>query len=827
MRVIVVLLLMCALCAAEEIALVHPDHPAPVLVVPASMEDQEQYAVADLQDYLQRITGREFAVATEPPEEGMAIRVGNVPGNEDFREAAEKLGRDGFVIDVSEGGIRVLGGSKFGTAYGVYELLERLGVRWLYPGKWGEVVPDNPEIRLPAGRTEDKPVFAIRQMHISHYGNNLNDPTVAWMRRNRHNRNGFYGHNSGIVNPTKYGKTHPEWYAEVKGERRPFADNFKLCHSNPEMVRQAIADTLEAIRERQNNTKLFVHGVPHQTGDYWIYSISPTDGGGFCECKKCQEMGSLPDRLQIFANTIAAAVRKEFPDYFVGYYGAYSAHQDPPTIKAALGVIVCATEWDCDFRVPLSAFSNQNFRERIEKYAEMCPDMSIYTYDGLTIWWGAGPLSFVNRHASDFQWYAKHGVKGFYAEGQAAWGPWGYNYYMLGKLWWNPFADLDKLKDDFVQSAYGVAAGPMRKYYDILDAAVMFPSPADVYAMRTHLEEAARMADTPETKYRIDLLRAHYFAASLFDKYLVGELSPDDVNVMHRVLRSVDPLSSTLTRESTFRSAFPDVFQGTSPYYNEKAFKDHPLKPEELHELLNQVVLEKPADKLSSWPAQEDMRLRPLSEKRAAFSKDMGPNLRDGTTILVYATRGERIQITQTWSWKGPFETRYELQSPEQLVLAKGIATTKEILDVEAPITGVYTFRIGPKSWPNIQVSNRYAVLKASGPGERVKTVGGGLQNGWFYVPKGTREFAIITRPQEPMAIEVKAPSGALPRMEQKVQNFQEHRFAVREGDDGKVWSLRLPGKNMEFYFEGIPPFLASDPNRLIVPAENSQASEN
>lgn len=822
MRSLFVLFLACNLCAAEEMTLVHPDRPTPTLVVPESMKDQEQYALADLRQYLQRITGRDFSVATQPPQEGLAIRVGDVPGNEDLRESAGSLGRDGFVIDVSDGGVRVLGGSKFGTAYGVYELLERLGVRWLFPGKWGEVVPKNPEIRLPVGRTEDKPVFNIRQMHVSHYGNNIQDPTVAWMRRNRHNRSGFYGHNSGIVNPAKYGKTHPEWYAEVGGERQPFNEHFKLCHSNPEMVQQAIKDVLEGIRERKDNAKLFVHGVPHQAGDYRIFSISPTDGGGFCECKACLAMGSLSDRLQIFANTIAKAVRKEFPDYFVGYYGAYSAHQDPPTIKAEPGVMVCATEWDCDFRAPLSAFSNQNFRERIEKYMEMCPDMTIYTYDGLTIWWGAGPLSFVNRHASDFQWYAKQGVQGFYAEAQAGWGPWGYHYYMLGRLWWNPYADLDKLKDEFVRSAYGKAAGPMREYYDILDAAVIFPSPSDIYAMRRSLEAAARMADTPETQFRIDNLRAHYLAASLFDKYLLGELPPDDIQKMHRVLRSIDPLSSTLTRESTFRSAFPDVFQGNSPYYNEKAFEDTPLKPEELHELLNQVVLEKPADKLAPWPAQEDMRLKPLSEKRAAFATDMGPNLRDGATILIYANQGERIQITQTWSWKGPFETRFELQSPEQLVLAKGIATEKGILDLEAPLTGVYTLRIGPKSWPNIQVANRYAVLKASGPGERIKTVGGGLQNGWFYVPKGTREFSIITRPQEPMTIEVRAPSGPLPRIEQKVQNFQEHRFTVADGDDGKVWSLKLPGRNMEFYFEGIPPFLASDPNRLIVPVEDA-----
>lgn len=823
MRIFIVFLLLCNICAAEEIVLVHPDNPPPLIVVPQSPQDQEQYAIDDLQHYLQRITGREISVVTEPPREGISIRIGNVAGNEDLQQVIEKknLGRDGFVIDVSEKEIRILGGSKFGTAYGVYELLERLGVRWLFPGEWGEVVPNKPELRLPAGQTTDKPVFTIRQMHLTRYGESMNDPTVAWMRRNRHNRNGFFGHNTGLINPAKYGKSHPEWYAEVNGQRQPSGGGFKLCHSNPEMVQQAIADVLAAIRKQKETPKPFIHGVPHRTDDYNVFSISPTDGGGFCQCEKCQKMGSLPDRLQIFANTIAREVRKEFPDYFVGYYGAYSSHQDPPTIKAEPGVLVIGTEWDRDFKAPLSAMSNRNFREKIEKYAEKCPELAIYTYDGLTIWWGTGPLSFAKRNSEDYKWYADHGVKGVNSEVQAAaWGVLGYHYYMLGKLWWNPYANLDELKNDFVQAAYGKAAGPMRKYYDILDNAVIFPSPSDIYEMRQHLEEAARMADTPEARYRIDNLRAHYFAASMLDKYQAEKATEEELTMMHNAMRSIEPISSTLKWDSGFSAAFPDVFKGIPAYYTEKSVREAPLNPEELHELLNKVVLEKAADRLPSWPAQNDMRLKPLSDKRAAFNPDMGMDMRDSATILIYAEQGEHIQISQSWKWKGPFETAFELQSPEQLVIAKGTATEKEILDVVAPIQGVYTFRIGPKSWPHMLVANRYAVVKANSASERIYTVDSGVANGWFYVPKGTKEFAIITRPREPLTIDIKAPSGALPPIVQKVRNFQEHRIAVPEGDDGKVWRLRLAGQSLEFYFEGIPPLLASDPNRLIVPME-------
>jgi hypothetical protein len=81
--------------------------------------------------------------------ERFGVYVGDVPANRDLQPilAKEQLGPEGFVLDVSPRGVRILGGGKFGTAYGVYEFLERLGVRWLFPGPWGEVVPQQATIR--------------------------------------------------------------------------------------------------------------------------------------------------------------------------------------------------------------------------------------------------------------------------------------------------------------------------------------------------------------------------------------------------------------------------------------------------------------------------------------------------------------------------------------------------------------------------------------------------------------------------------------------------------------------------------------------------------
>ena len=129
--------------ATESIKLAEPGMP-PIIVVAENPEDQVQYAVEDLRHYLQQITGQNADLVRVRPgaqQEGVPIYIGDVPANRDLKKVlvAKQPGRDGFVLDVSAAGVRILGGSKFGTAYGVYELLERCGVRWLFPGEWGDV----------------------------------------------------------------------------------------------------------------------------------------------------------------------------------------------------------------------------------------------------------------------------------------------------------------------------------------------------------------------------------------------------------------------------------------------------------------------------------------------------------------------------------------------------------------------------------------------------------------------------------------------------------------------------------------------------------------
>lgn len=642
----------------------------------------------------------------------------------------------------------------------------------------------------------------------------VSDAEGNWFRRSRHNRCGFTGH-SHLISPKKHAAAHPEWYAEIDGVRQVDDPNYKLCHSNDSMVEEAAREVLESIRARKADSEVKSHiGYKHLTEDYSIVSISPTDGGGFCRCDKCLAMGSVSDRLQIFANRIAARVREEFPEYSVGYYGAYSEHQDPPTVKADPGVVIVPTTWTRNFFKPLSDMSNKAFRGKLEAYMKNGSRMILRDYDGLAVWWGYGPLTLADVHAEDYQWYHKQGLDGIITEAGSGWAPWGYSYYLMGKLWWNPEADLQALKADFIAKAYGEAAEPMKTYYELLDRAVVHPSPGNLRTMREKLEEASKLAMDPGVKKRVNYLRAHYYLEDIYEKYRAGEAGQEEVDRFYRILKSLDPAASPFSRARRYLKVFP-----------KSEGKAQPLEESELEEWLAGVELPPPGKEYAGWQDLEDLRLKPaVEDAKEPFEESIGMNLRYGpATLLIHASEGERITVRQ--SGKKAYATAYDLQTPELLTLAEGMAREEMIVDVVAPSTGIYTLMLSPGgNYPQIHISNRSVVVKASGKSQHVHPMGR-VPAAYVYVPKGTREFAIVSRAYEPLSIQVDGPVDhlqPLPRIEQKAQVWQQHNIQVPQGSDGKIWRLSFRGGKKNIYLQGIPPFLSSDPSRLLIPGNSN-----
>jgi hypothetical protein len=154
-----------SLLHAKELPLVAGGKPNAVIV--AAAEPQAVRAAAEVQSYLEKMSGAKLLIVTEPETAvgrlPVTIAVGHtklairnavqIPSG--FKEVVgdpKVFEEEGFVL-TTKGSVIILGGKSDGpyqgTLYAASEFLERLGCRWYFPGKWGEVVPEKKTITFP------------------------------------------------------------------------------------------------------------------------------------------------------------------------------------------------------------------------------------------------------------------------------------------------------------------------------------------------------------------------------------------------------------------------------------------------------------------------------------------------------------------------------------------------------------------------------------------------------------------------------------------------------------------------------------------------------
>ena len=183
-----------------------------------------EFAARELVDYLNRMTGARFPVATSPLKGWNTIHIGRPLSGDDRYEAFRiRASKDGRTLDLA-------GNDERGNAYAVYDLLETLGCGFWSPDN--ETVPFVTNLVLAAGyEKSDAPAFSFR---------NSDEPfgDLAWVLKlrantNRHRRDlqprltamggdAFeqISHSLGNcqwVRSSTFYKDHPDWYglAEV------------------------------------------------------------------------------------------------------------------------------------------------------------------------------------------------------------------------------------------------------------------------------------------------------------------------------------------------------------------------------------------------------------------------------------------------------------------------------------------------------------------------------------------------------------------------------------------------------------------------------------
>jgi hypothetical protein len=507
----------------------------------------ECFAALELQKYLRKMTGRadDFVIAKDTSAlDSEAILLGGPASNAKSRHLARQLGEtgdqlralgaEGYQIkSVTVDGHRVwliAGGSRIGTLYGVYDFLHHLGCRWFAPGELHEEVPQIAQI--PAVDVCERPSFTSRGFHA--WEDRGTPDFLLWMARNRLNywcveqtdhplmrklgirivcgqhdaqarflnpatlypycRSGFQSDSRNPKDPYSVGldnrgdadkdgkisyfEAHPEWYAWRNGRRIPGIESewgTNYCTSNGDATTEFMKNYVQSL----------IDG-PYRDADvvrFWML-----DGGKWCECPRCQALGTPTDRnlllvcrldREIKKARAAGRIRRPIQINFLVYADllAPPSRPLPPDFDCTTCVATFYPITRCyvhNFDDPVCGL-NQAFVRQMHgwaldptrKYRGTIAIGEYYNVSG----YKCLPICFMHSMANDIPYYYKTGARHFdYMHVTVSnWGTKSLTNYQMARQLWDVNVDCETLWRDYFARRYGPAAETMRAFYEALE----------------------------------------------------------------------------------------------------------------------------------------------------------------------------------------------------------------------------------------------------------------------------------------------------------------------------------------------------------------------
>ena len=437
-----------------------------------------------------------------------------------------KLAREEIVVRTRGRHLLLLGGSPRATLYAVYELLERLGVRW-WTAKV-EQVPACQRLEVPELNVRFTPPLIYRSVYY------VEAMDADWLARQRLNagtmtqqyladRHGGMerfaadkaGHTyAGLVPVDEYFDRHPEYFSEINGIRQ--RHQTQLCCTNPD-----VADLAAATARRWLDA----------TPDCRLVRATQNDYRNWCTCPTCRaliEREGAPAALVLnLANEIAKRLAKTHPEALVDTFAYDWTLAAPRRMKAHPNVLVrLAPIWNCFGHSIRTCPANEPCRAAFAAWSRIAKHLFVWHYV-TDFQQYLMPYPNLTPLRDDLHFYIEHGVKGaFYqGNGNSLGGDMSeLKTYLIAKLLWNPQLDADALRAEFLAGYYRAAAPAVEEYLTGLEKArgrehaftyasknksAPHREPAALTRAGKALVRATRLAqDDPEVLARLELIQA-------------------------------------------------------------------------------------------------------------------------------------------------------------------------------------------------------------------------------------------------------------------------------------------------------------------------------
>lgn len=450
--------------------------------------DVVKHAAAELDTYLTKAIGVHSRKKTASFVAKWGVVVTAVANPAGFRmPETNKLGEDGYSMDISQNSIAFNSQYGRGTLYGVYDFLEKyVGCRWYSSD--ATVVPSKKSITLPIVATSYSPKVKWREV----YYYELCDPEIAAHLRLNGNmllkgkigneRHVIQGGNHAdwglwchslydLVSPNLY-STHPEYFAEAKGQRvKPRPDGTQLCLTNPDLVPIATKSLRHLTQQTQRNVPVWGTPLAH----YW--SVSQMDGRGNCTCEKCLAAdrydGSPSGTMLKFVNQIADS----FPDLKIATLAYTYTRKAPLHTKPAKNVVIqmCAIETareGINFPIATSDM-HASFRRDLVDWGRISNEILVWDYE-IQFQNLLAPFPNYATMQDNIRFYIANNVAAIFCQGNREKGGEFAELrgYLLAKLLWNPDCDVQKEMDDFIMGYYGKGGVYIKQYINEMELAL-------------------------------------------------------------------------------------------------------------------------------------------------------------------------------------------------------------------------------------------------------------------------------------------------------------------------------------------------------------------
>lgn len=387
------------------------------------------------------------------------------------------IGQDIHIVGRDTPGVgahQVVGrmGMEPGTLFGTYEFLERAhGMLFAWHDDLGTVTPNHQQLSVAPIDFVDGPDNSYRQFTKSPDGQA--NELFGRMLRLGHPTDVRHAHNwHRILSPDEFGKDHPEWFAEINGQRYPKHYSEKrggqVCTSNPEVIDHFAKSAIKYFDENPNSQ---------------MFSIAANDGRKFCTCSKCLALDDgrvrpdgrrvTTDRIITFSNAVAEQVARVHPDRKLGVI-IYLDYKYPPVNVKPHPMLFLVHPTNSGFSQGAGYIGDEWSESEMEKGWHEAAG-TFYKYD---IWhYDQSPLYMiapVTKHLiAKTRAQRNYGVDGGYHYIAHSYELLGAGHYLLARLLWDDDFDAEGAERNYYETLYGAAADDVKTYYDGLEYALV------------------------------------------------------------------------------------------------------------------------------------------------------------------------------------------------------------------------------------------------------------------------------------------------------------------------------------------------------------------